>query len=86
MKVTFYGSIALAAIAASQVKARHAEEEEDFSMAQFEDAEFPGELAEADTEVGLDSFAEADFGDEDTEGQWAEVDDSEDFDDADFLS
>ena len=89
MKVTFYGSIALAAIAASSAKAHgHSEEDDNFDMAQYDDsANFGDNLAEADTEAGLESLADAEFGDENTEeDQWAEVDDFEDLDEPDMLT
>ena len=44
-------------------------------------------MAEADTEAGLESLADAEFGDENTEeDQWAEVDDFEDLDEPDMLT
>ena len=71
MKVTFYGAIAATAMAAQGAQA-HFAEEDDMTLAQFDDAEFASELAaqlEATTEAETEHFDDGD--------SWAEVDNSE---------
>lgn len=77
MKVTFYGSIALGAIAAQSAKAALLDEleEKDFSLPQLEQ-EFDPELSSqmmAATEANSDVMAANESLGEDSEADWAEI-------------
>ena len=77
MKVTFYGSIALGAIAAQSAKAALLDEleEKDFSLPQLEQ-EFDPELSSqmmAATEANSDVMAANESLGEDSDADWAEI-------------
>lgn len=78
MKVTFYGGIAVAAMAAHGAKARFVEEDEDGNiiLAQFDEQEFASDLASQLASTDAETMDQGSDND-----SWAEVENMDDDED-----